>query len=90
MASRENQGLQVALILLVMLTIGLCVTTFVFYSKASSQSAEAAGRQDPSGNGRERAKPVQLRKPNVDLHDQQRCRDLDADGRTTGHLSGRR
>jgi Ca2+/Na+ antiporter len=41
MASRENQGLQVALILLVMLTIGLCVTTFVFYSKASSRYAEA-------------------------------------------------
>ena len=40
MASRENQGLQIALILFVMVTIGLAVTTFVFYKKAQEQSGE--------------------------------------------------
>ncbi len=37
MASRENQGLQIALILLVMLTIVLCVSTFVFYRKSDER-----------------------------------------------------
>jgi hypothetical protein len=41
MASRENQGLHIALILLVMLTIGLCLLSFVFYSKAENRRAEA-------------------------------------------------
>lgn len=40
MASRENQGLHIALILLVMLTIGLCILSFVFYSKAQNSLAE--------------------------------------------------
>lgn len=41
MASRENQGLHIALILLVMLTVGLCVVSFVFYSKAERLRGEA-------------------------------------------------
>ena len=41
MASRENQGLQIALILLVMLTIVLCVSTFVFYRKSDERFNEA-------------------------------------------------
>jgi hypothetical protein len=32
MAARENQGLQIALIVFVMLTIILSVTTFIFYN----------------------------------------------------------
>lgn len=40
MASRENQGLQIALILLVMLTIVLCVSTFVFYRKSDERFNE--------------------------------------------------
>ena len=45
MASRENQGLHIALILLVMLTVGLCVLSFVFYSKAETQRGEAEGAE---------------------------------------------
>ena len=41
MASRENQGLHIALILLVMLTVGLCVLSFVFYSSAQKQKGLA-------------------------------------------------
>ncbi len=41
MASRENQGLHIALILLVMLTVGLCVISFVFYSKSETLRGEA-------------------------------------------------
>ncbi|MEZ6118232.1 MAG: hypothetical protein R3C28_16910 [Pirellulaceae bacterium] len=33
MARRENQGLQIALIILVMLTVLLAVTTYLFYSR---------------------------------------------------------
>ena len=40
MASRENQGLHIALILLVMLTVGLCILSFVFYSKAQTRYSE--------------------------------------------------
>ncbi len=41
MASRENQGLHIALILLVMLTVGLCLISYVFYSKAETQRGRA-------------------------------------------------
>ncbi len=41
MASRENQGLHIALILLVMLTVGLCLVSYVFYSKAQTQLDKA-------------------------------------------------
>ena len=40
MASRENQGLHFALILLVMLTIVLCVITFLFYSKSAQLTTD--------------------------------------------------
>ncbi len=44
MASRESQGLQVALILFVMVTVVLAVTTYLYFSAAEreSQKAEAA------------------------------------------------
>lgn len=41
MASRENQGLHIALILLIMLTVGLCVISYVFYAKSETQRAAA-------------------------------------------------
>ena len=41
MASRENQGLHIALILLIMLTVGLCVISYVFYSKSERRRVEA-------------------------------------------------
>lgn len=41
MASRENQGLHIALILLVMLTVVLCVVSFVFYSNSQQRRGEA-------------------------------------------------
>ena len=47
MASRESQGLQIALIIFVMVTVVLAVTTFVFYSKSERLRKEKddAGQQ---------------------------------------------
>ena len=42
MASRESQGLQIALILLVMLTLLLAVTTFLYYRKSEERGKELA------------------------------------------------
>jgi len=42
MAKRESQGLQIALILFVMITVVLAVTTFVFYRKAEEMTADVA------------------------------------------------
>ncbi len=40
MAKRESQGLQIALILFVMITVVLAVTTFVFFRKAEQMAGE--------------------------------------------------
>jgi hypothetical protein len=49
MASRENQGLQIALILFVMITVALAVTTYVYWAKSEQKDTEAekalAGQQ---------------------------------------------
>jgi hypothetical protein len=42
MASRESQGLQVALILFVMVTVVLAVTTYVYFRKSEEKIKEAA------------------------------------------------
>lgn len=42
MASRENQTIQVALIIFVILTVGLIVGTYYFYSQAESKRKEVA------------------------------------------------
>ena len=42
MAKRESQGLQIALILFVMITVVLAVTTFVFFRKAEQMAGEVA------------------------------------------------
>ena len=41
MASNENQGLQISLIVFVMLTVILSVTTFVFFNKFKQVSVQA-------------------------------------------------
>jgi hypothetical protein len=41
MASRENQGLQAALIVFVLITIALAITTYVYFSKAEGLAAQA-------------------------------------------------
>ncbi len=46
MASREHQGLQIAVILLVMVTILLAVLTFVFYRKSDERFNEVATARD--------------------------------------------
>jgi hypothetical protein len=46
MAARENQGLQIALIIFVMLAIILSVTTFLFYRNFQGAKAEAASAKD--------------------------------------------
>ena len=54
MAARENQGLQIALIIFVMLTIILSVTTFLFYRnfKGATRSCFCKGLSDQGANGR--------------------------------------
>jgi len=42
MASRESQGLQIALILFVMVTVVLAVTTYFFFRKAEEKTKQAA------------------------------------------------
>jgi hypothetical protein len=46
MAARENQGLQITLIIFVMLTIILSVTTFIFYNNYKEQATKAKGSDD--------------------------------------------
>jgi hypothetical protein len=41
MAMRENQGLQIALILFVMITVVLAVTTYIYFDKANKKEREA-------------------------------------------------
>ncbi len=41
MAKRENQGLQIALIVLVMFTVMFAVTTIVFWNQSKNLRAEA-------------------------------------------------
>jgi hypothetical protein len=56
MAARENQGLQIALIIFVMLTIILSVTTFIFFdsSKGHREAAAAAKKAADDATNRER------------------------------------
>ena len=44
MASRENQGLQIALILFVMMTVVLSVTTFLFFRKYQEEQLKIAAK----------------------------------------------
>lgn len=46
MAKRESQGLQIALILFVMITVVLAVTTWVFFRKAEENLAKAKSAED--------------------------------------------
>jgi hypothetical protein len=46
MAARENQGLQIALIIFVMLAIILSVTTFIFYRNYKGAQVEAANSKE--------------------------------------------
>lgn len=58
MASSENQGLQIALIVFVMLTILLSVTTFMFfreYDEASRKAAEDATKATKAGQAEREA-----------------------------------
>lgn len=46
MAMRENQGLQIALILFVMITVVLAVTTFIYFNSSSEAHKEADNWRD--------------------------------------------
>ena len=46
MAKRESQGLQIALILFVMVTVVLAVTTFVFYRKTEEAVQKKKAAED--------------------------------------------
>ncbi len=50
MAARENQGLQIALIIFVMLTIVLIVTTFLFFNSYKNEMAKNQGLMTENAN----------------------------------------
>ncbi|MBC8350510.1 MAG: hypothetical protein H8E66_00895 [Planctomycetes bacterium] len=53
MAKRESQGLQIALILFVMITVVLAVTTFVFFRKAEQMTAEVDAAEQERDNAKD-------------------------------------
>ena len=59
MAARENQGLQIALIVFVMLTIILSVTTFIFYNNYKDQSAAAVAAKKDASDAQNRERTIQ-------------------------------
>ena len=50
MAARENQGLQAALIVFVLITIALAVTTYVYFRKAEEEGARATAARSKSSD----------------------------------------
>jgi hypothetical protein len=59
MAARENQGLQITLIVFVMFTIILSVTTFIFYNNYKEQVAKAKASDDQAKQAAERERTIQ-------------------------------
>jgi hypothetical protein len=59
MAARENQGLQIALIVFVMFTIILSVTTFIFYNNYKDQSTAATAAKQEASSAQNRERTVQ-------------------------------
>lgn len=50
MSSRENNGIQIALIIFVIITVVLCVFTYFFYSQAESRGKQLAAAQTKNQN----------------------------------------
>jgi hypothetical protein len=59
MAARENQGLQITLIIFVMLTIILSVTTFVFYGNSKDYRKQADEAKSTSNQSAEQMRQAQ-------------------------------
>ena len=59
MAARENQGLQITLIIFVMLTIILSVTTFIFYNNYKEQATKAKTSDDNARQAMDRERTAQ-------------------------------
>ncbi|MCA9154494.1 MAG: hypothetical protein R3C99_08265 [Pirellulaceae bacterium] len=62
MASKESQGLQVALILFVMITIALAVTTYVYYRKAEEKIKETIAARDSATQAQSAMRQLDLDK----------------------------
>ena len=60
MASRESQGLQVALILFVMVTVVLAITTFVYFRKSEEKIKEAKSAVTQSQQAKDALNTVQF------------------------------
>ena len=80
MASRENQGLHIALILLIMLSVGLCVFLYVFYSQSERFRVEAETARTKAAQDGKALGERQLHRADVEVHGQRRQQDLDANG----------
>ncbi len=60
MASRESQGLQVALILFVMITVVLAVTTYVFFRKSEEKIRQTASERAKAKQSEQAAMSMQF------------------------------
>ena len=60
MASRESQGLQVALILFVMITVVLAVTTYMYFRKSEEKIRQAAAAQAKAKQSEDAAMATQF------------------------------
>ncbi len=60
MASRESQGLQVALILFVMITVVLAVTTYVFFRKSEEKIRQTAAERAKAKQAEQAAMTMQF------------------------------
>ncbi len=62
MATRENQGLQIALIIFLMLTVGLAISTYVYFRSSEEQTkvAEAAEAKAKASDAKYRAAYYQV------------------------------
>ena len=58
MAARENQGLQIALIIFVTLTVLLSLTTFVFFRNYQNEQQKSKDAQKEAGDATQKAKNV--------------------------------
>jgi hypothetical protein len=68
MAARENQGLQIALIVFVMLTIMLSVSTFLFFRNYQSEQQKAKSAQDTAAAETQKATAAQAERDAFLLH----------------------
>ena len=57
MATRENQGLQIALIIFLMITVGLAISTYYFFRQAEEKELSGFGHHQRADRRDQSQKP---------------------------------